>query len=420
MRTSFAMGESIEIRRVARWRDLELPCATHSDRRPRHDQAQDASLRHAVAARGRARPIPRPARARRRSTRPRRSCFPDSDHAAALFNMERAGHVYSRISNPTVRGARGAHRGARRRRRRDRHRQRAGGAAPRDRHAAGRGHAHRRVARRCTAARTTCSTTRCRASASTTTFVDPRDLDAWRARHPSGDAAPVRRDARQSRARRARHPARRRRSRTSTACRCSSIRRSRRRISCGRSSTAPTSSSTPRRSSCRATASSSAACWSTAGRSTGMRGGRARQVSDADRAVSRLSRHGVRRGVDDRRVPAARAARGRARLRRVHGAVHRVPDPAGRRDAAAAHGEARRQRAQGRRVPARASARRRRWAIRSCPTIPITRSRSGCCRAAAAPCSASRSRARARRGASSSRRSTCSRISPTSATRSRW
>src|SRR5207247_7273048 len=27
--------------------------------------------------------------------------FWDSDHAAALFNMERAGHVYSRISNPT-------------------------------------------------------------------------------------------------------------------------------------------------------------------------------------------------------------------------------------------------------------------------------------------------------------------------------
>jgi O-acetylhomoserine (thiol)-lyase len=27
--------------------------------------------------------------------------FPDSDHAAALFDMERAGHVYSRLSNPT-------------------------------------------------------------------------------------------------------------------------------------------------------------------------------------------------------------------------------------------------------------------------------------------------------------------------------
>ncbi len=29
-------------------------------------------------------------------------CFDDSAHAASLFNMERAGHVYSRISNPTV------------------------------------------------------------------------------------------------------------------------------------------------------------------------------------------------------------------------------------------------------------------------------------------------------------------------------
>lgn len=28
--------------------------------------------------------------------------FRDTDHAAALFNMERAGHIYSRISNPTV------------------------------------------------------------------------------------------------------------------------------------------------------------------------------------------------------------------------------------------------------------------------------------------------------------------------------
>lgn len=28
-------------------------------------------------------------------------CFPDSDYAASLFNIERAGHVYSRLSNPT-------------------------------------------------------------------------------------------------------------------------------------------------------------------------------------------------------------------------------------------------------------------------------------------------------------------------------
>src|ERR1700748_3003424 len=28
--------------------------------------------------------------------------FPDVDHAASLFNLERAGHIYTRISNPTV------------------------------------------------------------------------------------------------------------------------------------------------------------------------------------------------------------------------------------------------------------------------------------------------------------------------------
>ena len=28
--------------------------------------------------------------------------FDDTDHAASLFNLERAGYIYSRISNPTV------------------------------------------------------------------------------------------------------------------------------------------------------------------------------------------------------------------------------------------------------------------------------------------------------------------------------
>src|ERR1700709_2970411 len=28
--------------------------------------------------------------------------FQDSDHAAALFNLERAGHIYTRISTPTT------------------------------------------------------------------------------------------------------------------------------------------------------------------------------------------------------------------------------------------------------------------------------------------------------------------------------
>ena len=75
---------------------------------------------------------------------------------------------------PDQRGARGARGRARRRRRRDRHRQRPGRAAPGHRHAGRRRLAHRRQHRRCTAARTTCCTTRWRASASTTTFVKPR------------------------------------------------------------------------------------------------------------------------------------------------------------------------------------------------------------------------------------------------------
>ena len=28
--------------------------------------------------------------------------YKDTDHAASLFNLERAGHIYSRISNPTA------------------------------------------------------------------------------------------------------------------------------------------------------------------------------------------------------------------------------------------------------------------------------------------------------------------------------
>ena len=62
-----------------------------------------------------------------------------------------------------------------------------------------------------------------------TTFVNPRDVDALARRDPPEYAVAVRRNAGQSRPRRARHPARGRRSRTTPACRCWSIPRSPRR-----------------------------------------------------------------------------------------------------------------------------------------------------------------------------------------------
>ena len=47
------------------------------------------------------RPIPPPEPAPRRSTRPRPFVFDDADHAAALFNLQVFGNIYSRIMNPT-------------------------------------------------------------------------------------------------------------------------------------------------------------------------------------------------------------------------------------------------------------------------------------------------------------------------------
>ena len=87
-----------------------------------------------------------------------------------------------------------------------------------------------------------------------TTFVEPGDIDAWRAAIRPEHAAAVRRDARQPRPRRARHPARRRdrpRARPAAAGRLDlhdAV------ADAARSSTAPTSSTTRRPSSSPATA----------------------------------------------------------------------------------------------------------------------------------------------------------------------
>ena len=328
--------------------------------------------------------------------------FPDSDHAAALFNMERAGHVYSRISNPTVavleervaalEGGVGAIGTA------------SGQAALHLAIATLLGAGSHIVASRSLygGSHNLLDYTLPRFGIETT-FVDPRDIDAWRAAvrpntrlffgetlgNPGLDVLDIPRVAASgARARRAAAG----RFDVHHALAHASVRPRRRpRVPLGHQVPVGARRRHRRR----------------AGRFGPLRlgrGRRARQISDADGALPRLSRHGVQRGVDDRGLPAARAARRHPRFRRVHGAVHRVPDPAGHRDAAAAHGTARGEYAA---RSSRSSPRirwSRAWAIRNCRAIPTMRWRRRCCRAAAARCSRSTCAARGRRDASSSRR----------------
>ncbi len=125
---------------------------------------------------------------------------------------------------------------------------------------------------------------------------------------------------------------------------------------------------------------------------------RSGRFPELTRALRRLPRHGVQRGEHRRRLPAARAPRGPARLRRLHEPAHRLADPAGDRDPAAADGAARREHAQGGRLPRRPRWRGERRLSRSSRAIPTMPWPSGCCRAAAARCSASTCAARREQG----------------------
>ena len=286
--------------------------------------------------------------------------FRDTDHAAALFNMERSGHVYSRISNPTVavfeervaalEGGVG----------RDRHGKRPGRAASRDRDADGRGLAHRGVER---ALRRLAQSAALHAAA----FRHRNDLRrAARSRRlarrrAAEHAAFLRRDARQSGARRARHRGRRgnracepgaaaRRFDFHDALPAAAVRARRRpRLPLG-----DEVSRRPRHDDRRR-----------AGRRRHVRLHRHRPLPRIHRTLRRLSRHGLRRGKHGRAVPAARAPRGPARLRRMPASASRVATAAGHRNLAAAHGPARREYAQGGRIPARASGGRRRRVSRT-------------------------------------------------------
>ena len=274
--------------------------------------------------------------------------FDDADHAAGLFNLERAGHIYSRISNPTTAVLEERIAALGRRRRRGVHGQRHGGDASRHRHAAGRRRPHRRLGLALRRHASISSRTRCRASAS------PR--------------------ASSSRA-------------TSTAsARRSAERRgwcSRRRIgnpglevldiptvaeiahAAGMPLLIDNTFATPYLSRPIELGADlvmhSITKWIGGhGIAIGgaiVDGGRfdwqaTGQIPDPDRALCRLSRHRLRRGVRPRRLHHARARRGPARFRRLPVADQRLPPAAGRRDAAAAHGAAHGEHGGGARLPA--------------------------------------------------------------------
>ena len=193
--------------------------------------------------------------------------FQDADHAAALFNLERAGHIYTRISNPTtavleerlaaLENGVGAICTA------------SGMAAM---HLAivdadGPGRSHRRRPRRSMAAPSTCSRTRCRASAS------PRPSSSRAISTPSSRPSGRRRGSSSPRpsaipASKCSISPRWPRSRTRHESRCSSTTLSPRPISASRSSLAPTSSCTRSPNGSAGTASPSAASSSTAAAST--------------------------------------------------------------------------------------------------------------------------------------------------------
>ena len=194
--------------------------------------------------------------------------FRDTEHAASLFNMERAGHVYSRISNPTVAVLEeriAALEGG------------VGAIAT----ASGQAALHLAVATLMGAGGHIVASGSLYGGSHNllgytlkrfgieTTFVNPRDLHAWKNSDPAEHPAAVRRNAGQPGPRRARHPGGR-----GDRARGEGAAAGRRDVhhavpDASRSSSAPTCCTTRRPSSSAATASRSAACWSTPGASTG-------------------------------------------------------------------------------------------------------------------------------------------------------
>ena len=276
--------------------------------------------------------------------------FDDTEHAAvAVQSGAGRAHLFAHLQ-PDRGRAGGAHLGARRRRRRGRHRQRPGGAAPGHRHADGRGRAYRGVVAhlRRLAQHVHAHAAALRHHHHARRSARSREL---RRGHHRQDAPRLRRDARQSGAGGAGH--RRRRRRRPQAWPAAADRfHLRHALSvpahrAWRRHRHALRHQVPRRPRHRHRRHRR--------RRRPLRLGGIGQVPDHDRALRRLSRHRLRRGVRAGRLHHARPRRGPARLRRLHEPGQRLLPAAGHRDAARAHGAPCRQRRGRRAVSGEAS-----------------------------------------------------------------
>ncbi len=206
-------------------------------------------------------------------------------------------------------------------------------------------------------------------------------------------------------------------SRTRRACRWSSTRRSPRRTCAARSSTAPTSSSTRRPSSSAGTAPRWAGWWSSPGRFD-WGNGRFPQMTEPVASYGGLNWWGNFQEFGFLTKLRAEQLRDIGASLSAHSAFLLHP---GRRDAAAADGGARGERARRRRVAARRPARLLRPLGRACPTTPTTTAPPPTCRSGPGAVFAFGVRGRpGRRAGGSSSRCSSAATSPTSATPARW
>ncbi len=274
--------------------------------------------------------------------------FDDVDHAASLFNLHNFGYIYSRLTNPTVAVLEERVASARGRSRRGRRRVGACGAIPDLLHPDGAGRRVRRLAQPLWRLAHPIRAVSFKKFGWTCHFVDPSEPENFRKAltpkckaifienlaNPGGVVVDIERVAAIATMRR--------------AFRSSSTTRSLLPISAGRSSRAPTSSFIRRPSSCRGTATRSAASWSNSGKFDWSQGDRFPSLTAPEPAY-----HGLK--FFENFGDFAFTMKARAVALRDFGPtlspMNAFLTITGVETLHAAHGAARRERAQGRRIP---------------------------------------------------------------------